>query len=135
MLRNSSVIIDKIGQVWEIKTQQILLVEPGLSRIGILSVAMMMIFKFDTHINKLVSNGLRETSGIPMTESWLRQRCDVQLWKDPLFWQLGSSPFPLGSRFHIFLITTFLLNLPWHFLLHLSRLGFYAVNLVTEASH
>lgn len=71
MLRNSSVIIDKIGQVWEIKTQLILLVEPCLSRIGILSVAMMMIFKFDTHINKLVSNSLGETSGIPMTESWL----------------------------------------------------------------
>lgn len=74
MLRNSSVIIDKIGQVWEIKTHLILLLEPCLSRIGILSVAMMMIFKFDTHINKLVSNSLRETSGIPMTESWLRQR-------------------------------------------------------------
>lgn len=100
MLGDSGVVVDEIWQVWEIEAHLILLIEPGLSRIGILSVAMVVVFKVDAHINKLIPNSLREASSIPMSESWLGHRQDVQLWKNPLLWQLGSSSFSLGSRFH-----------------------------------
>lgn len=88
-------------------------------------MSVMMIFKVDTHVHKLVSYGLRETSGVPMTESGFGHWQGVQLWEVPLFWQLGSSSLPL---------TRFVLG--WQFLLDdLWWPRFYLVYLLAEASH